>query len=108
MQDPTVGILLRDRMGNDVYGTNTHHLGKKNMTIQAGDSLDLSFSFPMNIGPGNYSVCVAVHAGDSHLDENCDWWDQCMALQVIPGSGPSFVGVAALPVDVKINHTKAA
>ena len=28
MENPTVGILLRDRMGNDVYGTNTCHLGQ--------------------------------------------------------------------------------
>jgi lipopolysaccharide transport system ATP-binding protein len=102
MEEPTVGILLRDRMGNDVYGTNTHHLGKKGMAAKKGDLFDIAFSFSMNIGPGNYSVCVAVHAGDSHLEENCDWWDQCLALQIIPGKEPPFVGVASLPVNVEI------
>ena len=107
MADPTVGILLRDRMGNDVYGTNTHHLGKKDIAVHAGDSLDIAFSLPMNIGPGNYSVCVAVHAGDSHLEENCDWWDQCLALQIIPGKERPFVGVAALPVTVEVTRNQA-
>jgi len=106
MKDPTVGVLLRDRMGNDVFGTNTHHLGCKDMSVANGDSLDLSFELPLNIGPGNYSVCIAVHAGESHLEENCDWWDQCLMLQVVPGNGPAFVGVASLPVQVAIEKNE--
>lgn len=100
---PTVGILLRDRMGNDVYGTNTSHLGYTDITVGEGDRIDVAFSLPLNVGPGNYSVCMAVHGGDSHLEENCDWWDRCLVLQVMPGDEPSFVGVAALPVEVVMN-----
>lgn len=107
MDNPTVGILLRDRMGNDVYGTNTHHLGQRDIKVNAGDSLDVDFTLPLNIGPGNYSLCVAVHSGDSHLEENCDWWDQCLVLQVIPGDEKHFVGVVFLPVDVKVTKRKA-
>jgi len=102
MENPAVGILLRDRMGNDVYGTNTSHLGHSLLAVEKGDRLDVDFSLPMNVGVGNYSLCVAVHGGDSHLEENCDWWDRCLAVQVIPGDGPAFVGVAALPVQVEI------
>jgi len=102
MENPTVGILLRDRMGNDVYGTNTSHLGHTMMQVQSGDRLDFVFTLSLNIGVGNYSFCVAVHGGDSHLEENCDWWDRCLAIQVIAGEEPSFVGVAALPAKVDI------
>ena len=107
MENPTVGILLRDRMGNDVYGTNTSHLGHKMMQVQSGDCLDFSFILSLNIGVGNYSFCVAVHSGDSHLEENCDWWDRCLAIQVIAGEEPSFVGVAALPTKVDITRGPA-
>ena len=107
MENPTVGILLRDRMGNDVYGTNTSHLGHKMMQVQSGDCLDFSFTLSLNIGVGNYSFCVAVHGGDSHLEENCDWWDRCLAIQVIAGEEPSFVGVAALPTKVDITRGSA-
>jgi lipopolysaccharide transport system ATP-binding protein len=104
MKNPAVGILLRDRMGNDVYGTNTIHLGHTMMQVQSGDCLDFHFTLPLNVGVGNYSICVAVHGGDSHLEENCDWWDRCLAIQVIAGAGPSFVGVAALPTTVDITR----
>ena len=104
MENPTVGILLRDRMGNDVYGTNTCHLGQGELSVQNGDNLEIVFTLGLNIGPGNYSVCMAVHAGDSHLVENCDWWDQCLVFQVSPGDESSFVGVASLPAGVAITR----
>ncbi|MBA3006375.1 MAG: ABC transporter ATP-binding protein [Proteobacteria bacterium] len=106
MDNPTVGILLRDRMGNDVYGTNTTYLGHGDMKVNGGDSLDVAFTLPLNIGPGNYSVCVAIHAGESHLEGNCDWWDRCLVLQVIAGDEPPFVGVVSLPVEVMVSKTR--
>ena len=106
MDKPTVGILLRDRMGNDVYGTNTMHLGHGDITVNGGDSLDVAFTLPLNIGPGNYSVCVAIHTGESHLEGNCDWWDRCLVLQVIAGNEPPFIGVVALPVEVEVSRTR--
>jgi lipopolysaccharide transport system ATP-binding protein len=99
---PAVGVLLRDRMGNDVYGTNTSHLGCTDLNGDTGTLYEVCFSLQLNIGPGNYSVCLAVHGGDSHLEENCDWWDRCLVFQVLPGSEPAFVGVAALPASVEL------
>jgi lipopolysaccharide transport system ATP-binding protein len=107
MSNPTVGILFRDRMGNDAYGTNTSHLGHKMMKVRSGDSFNFDFTVTLNLGVGNYSICVAVHGGDTHLEENCDWWDMCLAIQIIEGEGPSFVGVAALPVKVDIPRSSA-
>lgn len=103
VNDPAVGILLRDRMGNDVYGTNTSYLGQKELLVKGGECFEFAFSFPLHIGAGNYSVCVAVHGGDSHLEENCDWWDCCLALQIVSGNEPSFVGIASLPVTVEVS-----
>jgi len=102
MENPTVGILLRDRMGNDVYGTNSSHLGLTDLAVHDGDSFEFTFTLGLNIGPGNYSLCAAIHAGDSHLVENCDWWDQCLVFQVIVGEESPFVGVAALPAEVEV------
>ncbi len=102
MKNPAVGILFRDRMGNDVFGTNSIHLGYSNMAVKRGERYDYFFSISMNVGVGNYSMSVAVHSGDSHLDENCDWWDRCLAIQVIAGAMPQFVGVAALPAALEI------
>jgi lipopolysaccharide transport system ATP-binding protein len=107
MSGPAVGFLLRDRMGNDIFGTNTSHLGHRLLEVTSGDCFEFNFSLPLNVGVGNYSICVAVHGGETHLEENCDWWDRCLAIQVVAGNEPSFVGVAALATTVDITRSKA-
>ena len=101
IQNPTVGILIRDRLGNDVFGTNTHHINIGEQSYKAGESVNVVFALPLNLGYGNYSLTVAVHSGDTHLRDNYDWWDQCLVFQVIPNDSFSFIGVAAIPVEVE-------
>ncbi len=100
--NPTVGILIRDRLGNDVFGTNTYHLNIPNRSYNAGESIVATFSLMLNLGQGNYSLCVAVHSGDTHLLDNFDWWDQCLVFQIVPNNAFSFIGCAALPVQAEI------
>jgi len=102
VNNPTIGILIRDRLGNDVFGTNTYHLNITGHSCTPGTILQATFTLRMNLGPGNYSLCVAVHAGDTHLVDNYDWWDRCLVFQVIPNSSYAFIGCAALPINVQI------
>jgi len=104
MDEPTIGFMIRDRLGNSIYGTNTAHLGLKNQTFKAKESATITFSFPVNVGQGSYSLCIAVHGGDSHLVENCDWWDRCLVFDIIPGNSPQFEGVVALPVTAELQR----
>jgi lipopolysaccharide transport system ATP-binding protein len=97
---PTVGILIRDRLGNDVFGTNTYHVAPIAETYGAGDELEVAFEVDLNLGPGQYTLTVAVHGQATHLVENYDWWDKVLAFEMMPGPPPSFVGTAWLPVRV--------
>ncbi len=98
MENPTVGILIRDRLGNDVFGTNTHHLDTGSNSFKAGDHAIVTFALSLNLGCENYSITIGVHSGDTHLEGNCDWWDQCLVFQVIPNDSYQFIGLASLPV----------
>jgi lipopolysaccharide transport system ATP-binding protein len=102
IENPTVGIVIRDRLGNEVFGTNTYHLKIDTQRYEAGAEATTIFSLPLNLGYGNYSLSVAVHSGDTHLVDNYDWWDQCLVFQVIPGNSPIFIGLAALPVEAEM------
>lgn len=97
---PTVGLLIRDRVGNDVFGTNTYHAAPIAETCVAGDELEVEFEIELNLGPGRYTVTMAVHSEATHLVENYDWWDKVMVFEVMPGPPPHFVGTARLPVRV--------
>lgn len=101
----TVGLLLRDRLGNEIFGTNTHHLGLAEQLHQAraGSHYRLRFAIAnCQLGEGSYSLTVAAHGADSHLAGNYDWWDQALTLEVGPGAGPRFTGIVRLPLTASI------
>lgn len=103
----TVGILLRDRLGNEIYGTNTHHLGlaEQLCNVKADSHYNLVFTIPnLSLGVGTYSVSVAAHGADSHLAGNYDWWDQALTMEVSSGAGTPFTGVVRLPISASIHR----
>ena len=78
--DPMVGILIRTRIGMDVYGTNTGlenaHMGD----FQAGDELEVDFRLESWLTPQTYTLTVASQNADgtSH-----DWLDDAIAFDVV-------------------------
>ncbi|MEO8593657.1 MAG: ABC transporter ATP-binding protein [Candidatus Solibacter sp.] len=78
--DPMVGILLRTRIGTDVYGTNTKieqiPLGDR----KAGDELTVDFKLECWLTPQQYTLTVATQGpdGSSH-----DWLDDTIAFEVV-------------------------
>jgi len=108
MSTPTVGLIIRDRVGSDVFGTNTFHLGLVPQPCAAGDELIASFDLPLNLGPGHYSVSAAVHPGRVHLEGNLDWWDRALLFEVVPNHTPFCIGVAALPVRASVTKSEPA
>ncbi len=102
----TVGILVRDRLGNDVFGTNSWHHGRSLRTVQAGGRVQAEFAIPaLNLGIGNYSLTVALHRGDAHISQNYDWWDRVLVFQVTPSELPRGIGSTYLPAVVTLAPT---
>ena len=103
LSELTAGLLIRDRFGNDVYGTNTFHLGQSLRPVGTGRRLVAEFRFPeLRLGVGTYSISVAVHSGPTHVAANYDWWDRAVTFQVVPGAAePPCVGVVNLPLSFR-------
>jgi homopolymeric O-antigen transport system ATP-binding protein len=101
---PTVGILIRDRVGNDVFGTNSFHVAPIEGTYEAGDEMTVDFDVSLNLGAGPYTLTVAVHSEASHLVNNYDWWDKVIGFQIVPGPEPRFIGSAWLPVRLHVER----
>jgi ABC-type polysaccharide/polyol phosphate transport system, ATPase component len=96
-----VGYVIKDRLGQDVFGTNTHHLECVRTSLQEGDLLSYKFRFPANLGVGSYSVAVALHATDSHIADNYEWRDLALLFNVVNMSESTFVGLAWIPPTVE-------
>lgn len=105
---PTVGFVVRDRLGSDVFGSNTFHLGVAPVDGQAGDEFVVDFDTALNVGPGTYSLSLALHRDHAHIDANYDWLDRAALLEVVRGEGPAFEGIAALPVDARLRSLEAS
>ena len=78
--EPMVGILVRNRIGMDIYGTNTKieriDLGK----FRPGEELEIDFTFECWLTPHTYTVTVATQYldGSSH-----DWLDDVITFDVL-------------------------
>jgi lipopolysaccharide transport system ATP-binding protein len=103
VEELTAGILIRDRLGNDVFGTNTYHHGVSRKKLQPEELVTFEFMFPsMNLGMGSYSLTTALHSRDTHIKNNYDWWDRSLVFHVVPGETKLSIGVCNLPVRVSL------
>jgi lipopolysaccharide transport system ATP-binding protein len=97
-----VGFMLRDRLGNEVFGTNTQLLGVALPPGERGRQVQVRFRVGLNLGYGQYVVTLAVHGPGGHLDANHDWIDNAASFQVLPESSRRFAGVASLPASAEV------
>ncbi|NIB42100.1 ABC transporter ATP-binding protein [Pseudomaricurvus alkylphenolicus] len=91
----TLGIMIRDRFGQDIFGTNTHHMGQS-LAIEQGENKRFDFHFPMHLAPGKYTVTVAAHEGMDHTRHCYHWWDNAVSFEVAGIRGAPFGGVCNL------------
>lgn len=102
LDDLVFGFMIRDRLGQPVFGTNTYHTRQANMQLEAGQHLRFSAAFPANLGPGSYSVSIALTETETHLVRNYVWRDLALVFQVANTGHPEFVGTAWLPADIAV------
>ncbi len=107
VDDVTVGILFRDRFGQDIFGTNTFHL-QRPISLQAGERVLVRFDFKeFNIGAGKYTLTVAVHSDAVHVHSCYHWIDKVKSFEVTAGYGFLFIGLARLPASVSVERWDA-
>ena len=97
----TCGILLRDRFGQDIYGVNTHYLEER-LALSPGDRIELSFRIRAELAAGNYTLTVALHSAENHLENCYHWCDNLLRLQVAGVRAHPFAGVCRLPTECAI------
>lgn len=108
VEHPTLGILIRNRLGLDIFGTNTHLLRHDLGNFKPGDALDVAWRFRLNLGPGAYTLTVAVHTDRTHLDACFDWVDRLLSFKVVPDVMLEHVGVARLEPRLEMQATSLA
>lgn len=101
LPDLVLGYMIKDRLGQQVYGTNTYHLGLELVDVKEGELVTVEFSFLANLGLGSYSVSTALHVADTHMAANFEWRDLALLFNVINIDRSPFVGVSWMPPQVE-------
>lgn len=97
-----IGFIIKDRLGQEVFGTNTHHLDNAMHHVAAGTKLRFAFELDLNLGPGTYSLTYALHTHDTHLLKNYEWRDVALVFNVINITKPAFVGITWIQCQARI------
>ena len=97
VENPVIGILIRTRIGLEVYGTNTELEGIRIGPCTTGQEVHLTFKFDCDLCPGDYTLTAASHdpSGTAH-----DWLDDAVAFSV--AADRYTAGVADLRASVTI------
>jgi len=100
-----LGYMIKDRLGQAVYGTNTDLTRQPVFDVKAGETLSYRIDFPLNLGPGTYSIATALESTDTHLVNNYEWRDLALVFTVANLSKPEFVGCAWIAPAIAIERT---
>lgn len=80
LESPVVGILIRNRLGIDVYGTNTRIEGIDLDRIPAGKQFEVTFSFDCLLTRQDYTLTVATQYPEGYSQ---DWLDDVKQFSVV-------------------------
>ena len=103
IDDMTVGIMIRDKFGQDIFGTNSFYLQKK-IAFHAGKYFLCRFTMPLNIGVGKYTITAAVHTKESHLEHCSHWIDNAASFEIAGCKGNMFVGLCKLDPQIEFKE----
>ncbi|MEX3894774.1 ABC transporter ATP-binding protein [Paraburkholderia sp. BR10954] len=87
-----LGYLLRDRLGQSIYGTNTYHQQRILHNLQAGETIEFQFQFEARLGPGSYSLSTALTSRQDHHEKNYEWRDLALVFEVVNRTHRLFAG----------------
>lgn len=96
------GYMIRDRLGQTIFGTNTYHTEQVVSGVVAGQVLTFSADFIATLGPGTYSVSLSLSDAQDHLGHNYEWRDMALVFSVANMDKQYFIGTSWIPPRISI------
>lgn len=103
IKDMTIGILLRDKFGQDVFGTNTFFYDI-DIAFEENKKYLCTYALPLNIGVGKYTIAVAIHSKENHLDHCLHWLDDACSFEVMGHQDEMFIGLCRLKPQISFEE----
>lgn len=100
-----LGIMIRDRTGHVVWGSNTWHTRQVLDRVRAQEEVSFRMSFTCSLGPGTYSISTALVSSDTHLQDNFEWIDNVLVFEVVNLEKPLFIGSSYIDAAFNIQRS---
>lgn len=98
--DAIFGIMIRNRLGIDVFGTNTRLERLELGECRAGEEVSVDFRFPCLLAQQYYTLTAATQ----HFDgASMDWLDDVLSFRVVDPKGAA--GVVSFPTEARLNRS---
>ncbi|MFZ2171979.1 MAG: ABC transporter ATP-binding protein [Methylococcaceae bacterium] len=97
-----LGYMIKDRLGQSIFGTNTWHTNQMLLAARAGSTIEYRVTFAMNLGPGSYSIAIALHSHDIHVTNNYEWRDLACVFHVVNLNKIEFIGSTWLAPKIEV------
>lgn len=79
LENPVVGVLIRNRLGIDVFGTNTRIEGIDLGAVAPGEIFEVEFTFDCLLTRQDYTLTVATQYTEGYSQ---DWLDDAISFTV--------------------------
>lgn len=80
LDDPVVGVLIRNRLGIDVFGTNTRIEGVEIGPVKGGERFEVEFGFDCALTRQDYTLTAATQYREGYSQ---DWLDDALQFSVV-------------------------
>lgn len=106
IEDPIFGILIRNRYGVSIFGTNTYLLHQKNNPLLQGEKYEVSYRLKIPLQPDDYLITVAIDnqgKARNSFQEYLLRLNDIATLKVVPNEKePLYEGITNLNPTINI------
>ena len=101
MDNISTGIMIRDKYGQNIYGTNLQ-LNKKVINIERDTRYRVKYIMKMQIGVGKYTISAAIHQDPMGNNKRLFWADNICDFEVLVDKEDRFAGICKLEPQINI------
>jgi lipopolysaccharide transport system ATP-binding protein len=103
MENVSTGIMIRDKYGQNIYGTNLQ-LNNKTIHLKENAKYFVSYIMNMDIGPGKYTISAAIHQDPKGENKRLFWVDNFIDFEILIDKDERFAGICKLNPSIKITE----
>lgn len=98
IEKPVYGVIVKNGVGTEMFGSNSILSHAKIMPIRNGDKLTVTWTCPNILNDGDYTIDFAVTDADTFIE--FDWWEDATMFTVVRDEHTAYVVEPPITLDI--------